>query len=188
MHVAVTLPEVRADVPLRPAPPAALQQPAGSSRAVAVPSNLHEYLTFRIGDEEYAIDILRVQEIRGYSPLTRIAHAPQTVRGVVNLRGVIVPVVDLRVCLQTTARASRDEDTVTIVLDLGDRVIGAVVDAVSDVLTMDAVHIRPAPQIRAPVLAESIVGIACPGEGTSAQRILILLDIQALLSGADVGL
>lgn len=187
MHAAVTLPEVRADVPLRP-PPAAIQQPATSSRAVAAPSSLHEYLTFRIGDEEYAIDILRVQEIRGYSPLTRIAHAPATVRGVVNLRGVIVPVVDLRVCLQTTTQTSRDEDTVTIVLDLGNRVVGAVVNAVSDVLTLSATQIRPAPQIRAHALADSIVGIACPGEGTSAQRILILLDIQALLSGADVGL
>ncbi len=153
-----------------------------------MPASLHEYLTFRIGSEEYAIDILRVQEIRGYSPLTRIAHAPAAVKGVVNLRGVIVPVVDLRICLQTTEIASHDEETVTIVLDLGDRVIGTVVDAVTDVLTLNSADIRPAPELGRETTADSIIGIACPGEGTDAQRMLVLLDIQHLLSDADIGL
>jgi purine-binding chemotaxis protein CheW len=149
-------------------------------------SPLTEYLTFRVGAEEYAIDILRVQEIRGYSPMTRIAHAPATVKGVVNLRGVIVPVVDLRICLQA-GELSRDEDTVTVVLDLGVRVVGAVVDSVSDVLTLSAADIRPAPEMRHNTTANSILGMACLGEGADA-RMLVVLDIERLLSDADTGL
>jgi len=147
---------------------------------------LREYLTFRIGSEEYAIDILRVQEIRGYSAMTRIANTPPSVKGVVNLRGLIVPVVDLRLCLAAD-RLSKDEDTVTIVLDLDKRVVGAMVDGVSDVLSLDAGDIRPAPQMRLTSTADSILGIACLAEGTD-HRMLAVLDIEHLLSHADTGL
>jgi purine-binding chemotaxis protein CheW len=146
-----------------------------------------EYLTFRIGAEEYAIDILRVQEIRGHSTITRIAHAPPSVKGVVNLRGVIVPVVDLRLCLQAHA-PTRDEDTVTIVLDLGERVVGTVVDAVSDVLSLDASDIRPAPEVGRSATSGSILGIACPGDASGDHRMLVVLDIERLLTDADIGL
>ncbi|RZJ12776.1 MAG: chemotaxis protein CheW [Rubrivivax sp.] len=160
-------------------PSVALQrpEPAAVSR---------EVLTFRIGAEEYAIDILRVQEIRSYSPLTRIAHASAAVKGVVNLRGVIVPVVDLRVCLQALS-PTRDEDTVTIILDLGERIVGAVVDAVSDVLTLQSADIRRAPEMGRHATADALLGIACVG-ADEARRMLMLVDIEQLLSAADTGL
>ncbi len=145
-----------------------------------------EVLTFRIGAEEYAIDILRVQEIRSHSPLTRIAHAADCVKGVVNLRGVIVPVVDLRLVLHSAA-PSRDEDTVTIILDLGARVVGAVVDAVSDVLTLQSKDVREAPDMGLHATTDSLLGIACVGVA-DARRMLMLLDIERLLYSAAVGL
>lgn len=152
-------------------------------------ASAREYLTFRIGAEEYAIDILRVQEIRGHHRLTRIAHAPIAVKGVINLRGVIVPVVDLRLCLQAVSVAPC-EDSVTIVLDLGRRVIGAVVDAVSDVLLLSDADIRPAPALGGGASSESLLGIASVNGGASseARRMLLVLDIERLLADAGIGL
>ncbi|KQW44590.1 hypothetical protein ASD88_17555 [Pelomonas sp. Root662] len=155
--------------------------------AVARRAGSCEYLTFRVGAEEYAIDILRVQEIRGHGKVTRIAHAPAAVKGVINLRGVIVPVIDLRVCLQA-ASDYRDEDTVTIVLDLGTRVVGTVVDAVSDVLSLDEADIRPAPELGHSATSAALLGIATLNEASDARRMLAVLDIERLLADADVGL
>ncbi len=141
-----------------------------------------ELLTFCLGAEEYGIDILRVQEIRSYEEPTRIAHAPAFIKGVVNLRGVIVPVVDLRLklgCQQVEYNAF----TVVIVLNLRGRVIGAVVDSVSDVLHIPPEHIKPAPELNAMVDTSFITGIASVGE-----RLLILMNIEALMSSADMGL
>ncbi len=104
----------------------------------------HEYLIFRLGAEEYGIEILKVQEIRGYDRVTRIANAPKFIAGVTNLRGAIVPIVDLRVKFQLSS-AGINESTVVIVLNLGDRVVGIVVDGVSDVLSLEAAKIKPAP-------------------------------------------
>lgn len=160
-------------------PPLALAPPAPA----AAP---REVLTFRLGAEEYALDILRVQEIRSHSPLTRIAHAAGCVKGVFNLRGVIVPVVDLRLALHSAA-PSRDEDAVTIILDLGERVVGAVVDGVSDVLTLRSADIRPAPAMGRHASADALLGIACVG-AADARRMLMLLDIERLLSSAGTGL
>jgi purine-binding chemotaxis protein CheW len=154
-----------------------------ASRAVGMPN---EFLSFRLGGEEYGIDILRVQEIRSYEVPTRIANAPHFIKGVVNLRGVIVPIVDLRLKLGCES-AEYDASTVVIVLNVRGRVIGAVVDSVSDVIVLAADSIKPAPQLNATVDAGYIMGIGCIKSG-EAERMLILTDIEALMSSAEMGL
>jgi len=104
-----------------------------------------EFLVFTLGDEEYGIDILKVQEIRGYDQVTRIANTPDFIKGVTNLRGVIVPIVDLRVKF-SQQDVEYNDNTVVIVLNLGQRVVGIVVDGVSDVLSLASDRIRPAPE------------------------------------------
>ena len=154
---------------------------SGSARAQA--ANAGEYLTFRLGTEEYGIDILKVQEIRSYEAPTRIANAPEFIKGVVNLRGVIVPIVDLRVKLRCGS-AEINSFTVVIVLNVKGRVVGAVVDSVSDVMELNKDQIRPAPEMTtAAVDTNYITGIA-----TVAERMLILMDIEGLMSSADMGL
>jgi purine-binding chemotaxis protein CheW len=145
-----------------------------------------EYLTFRLGSEEYGIDILRVQEIRSYEPPTRIANAPAHIKGVVNLRGVIVPIVDLRLMLGC-ASAEFNHVTVVVVLNVKGRVVGAVVDSVSDVLELGADTIKPAPAMNASVEAEHITGIGAV-KAEQGERMLILLDIEGLMAGAGLGL
>jgi len=142
-----------------------------------------EYLTFRLGAEEYGIDILRVQEIRSFEEPTRIANSPPHMKGVVNLRGVIVPVVDLRIKLNC-GKIEYNGFTVVIVLNVKGRVVGAVVDSVSDVLELAQTEIRPAPDMASgSVDTAFITGIASVGE-----RMLILMDIQLLMASADMGL
>jgi purine-binding chemotaxis protein CheW len=150
-----------------------LGQAAGSPR---------EYLTFRLDQEEYGIDILKVQEIRGYEPPTRIANAPPFLKGVVNLRGTIVPIVDMRLKFNC-AKADYNSFTVVIILNLRSRVVGIVVDSVSDVMELAPDSIRPAPEV------ESVIDSACIlGLGSSGERMLILLDIERLMSSTDMGL
>ena len=141
-----------------------------------------EYLTFRLGAEEYGIDILKVQEIRSYEPPTHIANAPGFIKGVVNLRGVIVPVIDLRMALGC-ASVEYNDFTVVIVLNVRGRVVGAVGVWVSDVLELPGEAVRPAPEIDAAVDTSYITGIA-----SVQDRMLILMDIEALLSGPSMGL
>jgi purine-binding chemotaxis protein CheW len=140
-----------------------------------------EYLTFRLGAEEYGIDILKVQEIRSYETPTRIANVPDFIKGVVNLRGVIVPIVDLRVKLGCPAEMTAF--TVVIVLNVRGRVVGAVVDSVSDVLELRGDALRPAPQMSSRLDVGFITGI-----GSVADRMLILMDIEALMSSPEMGL
>jgi purine-binding chemotaxis protein CheW len=142
-----------------------------------------EFLTFRLGAEEYGIDILRVQEIRSYEPPTRIANAPAFIKGVVNLRGTIVPIVDLRVKLGC-AKVEIDAFTVVIVLNVKGRVVGAVVDSVSDVLQLAGDAIKPAPEMAAASVDTSYI----TGIGSVAERMLILVDIEALMSSDEMGL
>jgi purine-binding chemotaxis protein CheW len=139
-----------------------------------------EFLTFRLGAEEYGIDILRVQEIRSYEVPTRIANAPAFIKGVVNLRGVIVPIVDLRVKLGCET-VEYNEFTVVIVLNVAGRVVGAVVDSVSDVLELPQDAVKPAPELASSVDTSFITGIGNVGE-----RMLILMDIEAFMSSADM--
>ena len=141
-----------------------------------------EFLTFRLGAEEYGIDILRVQEIRSYEEPTRIANSPHFIKGVVNLRGVIVPVVDLRIKLGCES-VEYNGFTVVIVLNVKGRVVGAVVDSVSDVLELAKDQINQAPEMSTTVDTTFITGIASVGE-----RMLILMDIESLMSSADMGL
>ena len=141
-----------------------------------------EYLTFRLDQEEYGIDILKVQEIRGYESPTRIANAPLFIKGVVNLRGTIVPIVDMRLKFNC-AQARYDSFTVVIILNLRSRVVGIVVDSVSDVMQLAPENIRSAPEI------ESVIDNGCIlGLGSLAERMLILLDIEKLMSSVDMGL
>ena len=140
-----------------------------------------QFLTFRVGAEEYGLDILRVQEIRSYEPPTRVAHAPAFVKGVVNLRGVIVPIVDLRLRLGQTGEYNAF--TVVIVLNVVHRVVGVVVDSVSDVLELSAEQIKPRPEVAAALDARFITGL-----GKIAERMLILLDIEAMVGSPDFGL
>jgi len=145
-----------------------------------------EFLTFRLGAEEYGIDILRVQEIRSYEQPTRIANAPSFIKGVVNLRGVIVPIIDLRLKLGCGS-AEYNGFTVVIVLNVRGRVVGAVVDSVSDVLELGKEQIKPAPELSSNIDAHFITGIGTAKNG-EAERMLILMDIEALMSSADMGL
>ena len=166
---------------------AALSPASPSSRAASQAArqpgvNPGEFLTFRLGGEEYGIDILRVQEIRSYEQPTRIANSPAFLKGVVDLRGVIVPIIDLRVKLGCET-AEFNAFTVVIVLNIQGRVVGAVVDAVSDVMELSADAIKPAPAMSSQVDMSYITGIVNVGE-----RMLILMDIQALMSAADMGL
>lgn len=141
-----------------------------------------EFLTFRLGGEEYGIDILRVQEIRSYETPTRIANAPSFIKGVVNLRGVIVPIVDLRLKLGCDS-AEYDSFTVVIVLNVRGRVVGAVVDSVSDVLQLSKEAVKAAPELSSSMDTSFITGI-----GNVGDRMLILMDIEGFMSSADMGL
>lgn len=152
----------------------------------AAAASAGEYLSFRLGKEEYGIDILRVQEIRSYEEPTRIANAPAFIKGVVNLRGTIVPIVDLRLKLGCE-RADIDAFTVVIVLSVGGRVIGVVVDSVSDVIRLSGADIRPSPQMSAAVNMDFITGIATVNAG-DAERMLILVDIAQMMSSSEMGL
>lgn len=140
-----------------------------------------QYLTLRLGKEEYAIDILRVQEIRSYEAPTRMVNAPVFIKGVVNLRGVIVPIVDLRLKLNLD-KVEYNEFTVVIILNVRGTVIGAVVDSVSDVVTLGADAIKPAPQFDTPLDTRFITGLANVGE-----RMLIVMNMEALMSSAEMG-
>lgn len=138
-----------------------------------------EFLSFALGEEHYGVDILKVQEIRGYDAVTRLPDAPDYIKGVINLRGTIVPVIDLRLKLRLK-EARYDAFTVMIVLNVEDRVVGIVVDSVSDVIPLSGEQIRPTPEFGAAVDTRFIAGI-----GTHDERMLILLDIETLLDSAE---
>jgi purine-binding chemotaxis protein CheW len=143
---------------------------------------LREFLAFKLGEEEYGIDILRVQEIRSYEQPTRIANAPAFIKGVVNLRGVIVPIVDMRLKFNLDS-ANYDSFTVVIVLNIAHRVVGMVVDAVSDVITLTPEQLRPVPEFSSAIDADHLLAV-----GSIDQRMLILIDIDKLMTSADMGL
>ena len=142
----------------------------------------NEFLSFRLGSEEYGIDILKVQEIRGYDAVTRIANTPEFIKGVINLRGTIVPIIDLRIKFGL-GEPSYDEFTVVIILNVAARVVGVVVDSVSDVLTLTDAQIRPAPDFSAALETQYVTGL-----GAIDERMLILIDIERLIGSRDMGL
>jgi purine-binding chemotaxis protein CheW len=141
-----------------------------------------EYLTFRLDEEEYGIDILKVQEIRGYEPPTRVANAPSFIKGVVNLRGTIVPIVDMRLKFNCK-NADYSAFTVVIILNLRSRIVGIVVDSVSDVMELPQDSIKEAPEIDSVIDSSAVLGL-----GSLGNRMLILLDIERLMSANDMGL
>ncbi|HJV75146.1 MAG TPA: chemotaxis protein CheW [Noviherbaspirillum sp.] len=141
-----------------------------------------EFLAFTLGEEEYGVVILNVQEIRGYETVTRIANAPEFIKGVVNLRGIIVPVVDMRIKFNL-GTPTYDQFTVVIILNIGGRVVGMVVDSVSDVISLAPEQIKPAPEVGSALNTEYLIGL-----GTLDQRMLILVDIDKLMSSAEMGL
>lgn len=151
-------------------------------KSVALDEIPRQYLTFKLDREEYGIDILKVQEIRGYEAPTRLSHAPDFIKGVVNLRGTIVPIVDMRLRFGCAA-ASYTSFTVVIVLHLKQRVVGVVVDSVSDVVQLKPAQIRAAPDVDSALGHDAVLGL-----GALEDRMLILMDIERLMAGVDMGL
>ena len=148
----------------------------------AVRDATREVLVFVIGKEEYGVDILKVQEIRGYDKVTPIPSAPEYLKGVVNLRGVIVPVIDMRVKFKL-AEVRYDTFTVVVILRIAGRVIGLVVDGVSDVVRLTESEVKAAPQLGSVVDGSFIAGLATQGE-----RMVLLLDIEKLLSTGELNI
>lgn len=153
---------------------------AASAPAHLAPSG--QYLTLRLGGEEYAIDILQVKEIRSYEVPTKMANSPDYIKGVINLRGVIVPIVDLRMKLHLE-KVDYNDFTVVIILNVRGTVLGAVVDSVSDVVTLSIQSIKSAPQFETSIDSRFITGLANLGE-----RMLIVMNMEALMSNAEMGL
>ena len=143
---------------------------------------VQEFLTFTLGSEEYAIDILRVQEIRGYDQVTAIANSPAFIKGVINLRGTIVPIVDLRIKFNLPS-VTYDPFTVVIILNVLNRIVGIVVDSVSDVLALTPNEIKPAPEFGGSFDTQYLMGLA-----TVEERMLILVNIEQLMSSQEMAL
>ncbi len=154
-----------------------------NASAAPTPSNAAgEYLTFVLGEEEYGLEILKVQEIRGYDTVTQIANTPDFIKGVINLRGKIVPIVDLRIKFNL-GKVEYDEFTVVIILNLGGRVVGIVVDGVSDVMALQEDQIREVPTLVTSIDTKYILGLA-----TVEEQMLILVDIEQLMTSAEMEL
>ncbi|MBL0720459.1 chemotaxis protein CheW [Piscinibacter sp. Jin2] len=181
----LTAPRTNAPTPAAAAAPARTPSRNESSYGAAHGQTANapgrEYLSFCLGQEEYGIDILKVQEIRSYEAPTRIANAPSFLKGVINLRGVIVPVIDLRVKFGCEAEITAI--TAVVVLSVKGRIVGAVVDSVSDVLELPHALVKPAPEMGTLVDTSHLMGIANVNE-----RMLILLDIESLMSSSELGL
>jgi purine-binding chemotaxis protein CheW len=141
-----------------------------------------EYLTFVLADESYGIDILKVQEIRGYDAVTKIANTPDFIKGVVNLRGLIVPIVDLRIKFGL-GNVVYDTFTVVIILNLNGRVVGIVVDGVSDVMNLNGNQVRDVPDIVSSIDTKYITGLA-----TVEDKMFILVDIEQLMNSHEMAL
>ena len=153
-----------------------------TSNGANLKSAAGEYLTFVLGTEQYGLEILKVQEIRGYDAVTQIANTPDFIKGVVNLRGKIVPIVDLRIKFNL-GKVEYDEFTVVIILNLSGRIVGIVVDGVSDVMALKEEQLREVPSLVTSIDTKYIVGLA-----TVEQHMLILVDIEKLMSSQEMEL
>ena len=156
--------------------------PTLAGQAGAAEAGGREFLTFRLGAEEYAIEILKVQEIRGWETPTAIANTPEFIKGVINLRGIIVPIVDLRLKFRL-GQAQYDEFTVVIILSVARRVMGIVVDAVSDVVRLAPSEVKAAPALGSIVDSGFLAGLATQGE-----RMILMLEIEKFLSSGELNL
>jgi len=148
----------------------------------AADGSSRELLTFTLGNEEYGIDILKVQEIRGYDAVTTIANSPDFIKGVINLRGIIVPIVDMRIKFKL-GNITYNELTVVIILNVANRVVGIVVDGVSDVIALTAEQLKPAPEFSSSLDMQYIMGL-----GTVDERMIIVMDIEKLMTSRDMDL
>ena len=153
-----------------------------ANEAHAASGNSRELLTFTLGREEYGIDILKVQEIRGYDAVTTIANSPSFIKGVINLRGIIVPIVDMRIKFNL-GNITYNELTVVIILNIARRVVGIVVDGVSDVIALSADQLKPAPEFSSSLDMQYIIGL-----GTVDERMIIVVDIEKLMTSRDMDL
>jgi len=160
-----------------PTPSSSSAAPYGAHASKAL-----EFLAFTLGQEEYGIDIQKVQELRGYDTVTRIANAPEHIKGVVNLRGIIVPIIDMRIKFNL-GTPTYDQFTVVIILNIASRVMGMVVDSVSDVITLSPEQVKPAPEMGSVLDTDYLIGL-----GTLDERMLILIDIDRLMSSSEMGL
>ena len=159
-----------------------MSQASNEAVLAAAEAENREFLVFSLGDEEYAIDILKVQEIRGYENVTRIANAPDFIKGVTNLRCVIVPIVDLRIKFHLD-NVEYGGQTVVIVVNVADRIVGIVVDGVSDVMTLTPDQIKPAPEFGVTLSSDFLSGL-----GSLDDRMLVLVDIDKLLTSEEMAL
>lgn len=141
-----------------------------------------EFLIFRLGQETYGIDILKVQEIRAYDGVTQIANTPDFIKGVINLRGIIVPIIDMRIKLKLGS-VEYDALTIVIILNVLGRVVGIVVDGVPDVINFDMAQIQPVPVLGSVIGTEYIMGL-----GTAGDQMVILIDIEKLMGSAEMDL
>ncbi|GAA0356447.1 chemotaxis protein CheW [Bowmanella denitrificans] len=153
-----------------------------TNSALATHTQQREFLTFVLGEEHYALDIMAVKEIRGYEAVTRIANAPPFIKGVLNLRGDIVPIVDLRMKFNV-GEATYTEFTIVIMLHVDNRIVGVVVDGVSDVINLSDDEIRPPPEFGVAFDSQYLVGLAAVDE-----QLVILVNIEKLISSDELGL
>jgi len=153
-----------------------------ASEDKAASGNSRELLTFTLGSEEYRIDILKVQEIRGYDAVTTIANSPEFIKGVINLRGIIVPIVDMRIKF-SLGNVTYNELTVVIILNVANRVMGIVVDGVSDVIALTPDQIKASPEFSSSLDMQYITGV-----GTVDDRMIIVIDIEKLMTSRDMDL
>ena len=165
-----------------PASASPRQTPGTSTGLSSAVTTIREFLTFKLGAEEYGMDILRVQEIRSYEEPTRMANAAPFIKGVINLRGVIVPIVDMRMRFNLSG-VTYNSFTVVIVINVANRILGMVVDGVSDVISLKPDQLRPTPDLTSAIGEDHVLAI-----GSVQDRMLILLDIEKLMSSADMGL
>ncbi len=141
-----------------------------------------EFLSFVLGEEHYALDITTVKEIRGYEQVTKIANAPDFIKGVMNLRGDIVPVVDLRIKFNV-GEATYNEFTIVIMLNVDERIVGIVVDGVSDVIRLSEEEMLPPPEFGVAFDSRYLHGLADVDE-----TMVILVNIESLINSNELGL
>lgn len=149
---------------------------------ISAQNEARQFLAFTLGQEEYGLDLLQVQELREYEKVTQIANAPAFLKGVVNLRGIIVPIMDMRIKLGFE-NVIYNELTVVIILSIRGRTVGMVVDSVSDVINLRPEDLKPAPEMGAAVGADYLIGL-----GTIDERMIILVDIDSMMSSSEIGL
>ncbi|MFZ6818417.1 chemotaxis protein CheW [Undibacterium sp. Ji22W] len=159
-----------------------INEASAQKRDLGTQKEVRQFLAFTLGLEEYGLDLLQVQELREYEKVTHIANAPAFLKGVVNLRGIIVPIMDMRIKLGFD-EVTYNELTVVIILNIRGRTVGMVVDSVSDVINFGPEEVKPAPEMGTAVDADYLIGL-----GTIDERMIILVDIDRMMSSNEIGL